>query len=444
MSKNYFRELELYDKSEILDCLENDKNAFNKLIRNKIISKNGSNYNFHYVGSIILGEHAINVYPKYIENKDNIKTDFKQILKIFNKYNKLHEDFDNQEEDFEDVSLYMLPLMIFFIEDFYDNGVYHKVKNILQINGMGEINWNRTINESSPIIKDNKPYYAELQTNYKLDNLFDYFRLLHEFILTECSRILEKAGLLQMLDLTPVELSDNALEDFGSIDYILNRIKMQLNVEFNTHKQKLLKSMYDYLYKWNSFSNEELLLLFGTIDYEYVWEDICSVVFDNKLDDSLYDLNLGRDKNTTLRTFIDKPKWFLDENCYEKRTLRPDLITIFENNFIICDAKYYNFIIEDGELKKQPELESITKQYLYELAFKGIICSNRLNVINAFLFPAECDDFEKRGHVELNIWFDLELQPIDVIMLPAKIVNQCYLENETIPIKELLDIIFSN
>ena len=77
--------------------------------------------------------------------------------------------------------------MLFLIEDYYEHGIYTNVKNIIEINGNGEIDWNRTVNENLAIIQDNKPFYIELQTRHKMNDLYDYFRVLHEIIITYCS-----------------------------------------------------------------------------------------------------------------------------------------------------------------------------------------------------------------------------------------------------------------
>ena len=438
MCDNYVRELEPYSKSYIKNTLGIDNESFEKLRINKVINKNEGFYNFHYVGLIVVDKHVIHVYPKYILNKHDIKNDFKQVLKVINKYNKVHEDFDNQYGNLEDISLYVLSLMIFFIQDYYDNGVYHNIKQIIETNGNGEINWDRTINDTFPIIKNNKPFYINLQTNNKLDDVYDYFRLLHEFIITESSKFLEESGLLQIFDLTPVDLSDKTLDDFGKTDFILNKLKMELNVEFNSHKQKLLNSMHDYISQMNSFSNDKVLTVYGTADYEYVWEDVCSQVFENKLGTKISDLDLISETDCTLREYINPPIWHIDGEDYPKTRLRPDLITINDNNFLIFDAKYYHFTIEDGKLKYQPGLKSITKQYLYEVAYKKLIDDNNLNVKNAFLFPISGDEFITRGYVKLDIWNNLKLQKIEVIMVPANKVNQCYLENKILNIYEEL------
>ncbi|MDO5859103.1 LlaJI family restriction endonuclease, partial [Methanobrevibacter sp.] len=229
MKNIYVRELKYYSRKNILDILENDENALDKLLKFDIVKFTSDGYQFSYVGVIIIENVIINVYPKYITSQENIKNDFKQVIRVIKKYNKSKDDFSFQNDELEDISFNRLSMMLFFLEDYFENGVYTSIQNILEVNGNGEIDWNRTVNDNVAIIQDNKPYYVELQTKYKINDLVNYFRLLHEYIITECSKYLEKAGLLDLFDLTPVELSDNELDDFGETEFILNKLEKELN-----------------------------------------------------------------------------------------------------------------------------------------------------------------------------------------------------------------------
>ncbi|WRK55190.1 hypothetical protein SD457_10485 [Coprobacillaceae bacterium CR2/5/TPMF4] len=44
-------------------------------------------------------------------------------------------------------------------------------------------------------------------------------------------------------------MSDEELDDFGDKDHILYRIQQELNVQFNTRKQLILKTIYTYIDK---------------------------------------------------------------------------------------------------------------------------------------------------------------------------------------------------
>ncbi|MBE6498053.1 MAG: LlaJI family restriction endonuclease [Methanobrevibacter sp.] len=437
MKNVYIKELKYYSRRKILEILQNDENVLDKLLKYDIVKFTNDGYQFVYVGVIIIENIILNIYPKYITSESNIKADFKQVINVVKKYNNAHDDFRYENDELEDISYNRLSMMLFFIEDYYENGVYSNIQNILQTNGNGEIDWNRTVNENVAILKDGKPYYTDLQTKYKINDLFNYFRLLHEYIITECSIYLEKAGLLELFDLTPVELSDKEQDDFGDIDLILQRLQKELNVEFNTQKQKLLQSMYSYMSNKNAHTNENYLTLYGTPAYHEIWEAECAYIFGDKLHKRLKDLTLPVNLNSKypsnkkLIDLIKKPKWIY-KNIYPKEaegTFIPDTVTFHDSEFVILDAKYYNLKFTQDNLDGQPGLESITKQYLYELAFKEFIEDHEFKgVKNAFLFPSYGDKIENKGKVKLDILSDLGLEDIQVIMLPASKVNEMYLD----------------
>ncbi|WP_407391479.1 LlaJI family restriction endonuclease [Methanobrevibacter sp.] len=435
MNSIYIRELKHYSKAEILEII--DEKAFEKLTSYAIIDKDEDSYQFKFVGVIIVDDMVINCYPKYIPNTDNIKDDFKQIISVIKKYKSLNEEIDYSNENLEDISFNLLSMMVFFLEDYFENGIYTNIQNILESNGNGEIDWNRTVNYTNPIIKNNKPYYTELQTRYKINDLFDYFHLLHEYIITDCSRRLESAGLIDLFDLTPVELSHHEQDDFGEITEILEKLTKELNVEFNSHKQKLLKSMHAYLAGKNSFSNDNYLTVFGTNTYHVVWEDVCRRVFGDKLNKSLREILNDSNSYTKLIDVIKKPEWHLKEGTFKVDTFRPDLITFWNGYFVILDAKYYKLKVTE-KLEKQPGLSDVTKQYLYELAYREFIEENNFKgVKNAFLMPSYENQVENKGYVEIGILHDLGLENIQVIMLPAGEMNQLYLENRKMSISRL-------
>ena len=418
MQEVYFQELRPYSKSSILEKIGNDEKALDKLLKYAILDKEEGHYQFKFVGIIIIDNLVINCYPKYFPKKD--EDSFKQVIKVIKKYNNLYEEIDYQNDELEDISFNLLSMMVFFLEDYYEHGLYTNTQNILEINGNGEIDWDRTINYTDPIIKDNRPYYVELHTKYKINDLFDYFRLLHEYIITKCSKKLEKAGLLDLFDLTPIELSDKEQDDFGELEVILNNLEKELNMEFNTHKQKLLKSMHTFIKEENSFSNENYLTVFGTSTYHVIWEDVCRRVLNDKLDSAIMNA-------------IKKPKWILKSGKKHPapKSFEPDIITWDKDTFIILDAKYYNLTFNEDTLDGQPGLADITKQYLYQLALEDYrIKNNFKNVKNALLFPKYTGNVENKGYVEIEILKNLNLENIQVIMLPADEMNQMYLDNK--------------
>ena len=56
---------------------------------------------------------------------------------------------------------------------------------------------------------------------------------------------------------------------------------------------------------------------------------------------------------------------------------------------------------------------------------------------NAFLFPTYGSQVKNKGYVELEMLHNLHLQNIQIIMLPANIINELYLDNEKCSILRL-------
>ena len=194
--------------------------------------------------------------------------------------------------------------------------------------------------------------------------------------------------------------------------------------------------MHAFLKEQNSFSNENYLTLFGTSSYHVIWEAMLKKVFDDKLD-SIVEF---KGEKIKLIDVIKKPKWiYKNIKTYEADgTFIPDIVTFYKNQFIILDAKYYNLHFDENNLSGQPGLESITKQYLYELAYREYIKENKFSgVKNAFLLPKYDGEIENVGIAKLEILSDLYLEDIQIIMIPAGKINQYYLDNKKLSIKKL-------
>ena len=471
MDSEYFKELKPYSGSNLKNIF-GEKN-FNELINKRFLVKSDEDskkfkndcYKFRYVGMIILKDIILNCYPKYISDDADYTNHFKEIIKVIKYFNdkykqkKLKESIDYGINNLEEMDFNLISVMLFFIEDYYENGLYTKFQDIFEINGNNEIDWNKTVNENLAIIIDYNPYYTEFQTKSKFNNLFNYFRLLHEYIITDCSKYLENTGLLETLGFTPVELSDKVLDDFGHKEIILNKLSKELNVEFNTHKRILLSLMYSYIKNKDSLTDENSLIVYGTKHYHVIWEDMLKDVFNDKLKCDLKELfpdclNEKYEYYSTLESIIEKPRWILDEEKYDAdKTLIPDIITFHTNEkgekeFIIFDAKYYQYKLEGNNIYHQPGIGSVTKQYLYQFAYRKFIDLHDFdNVKNAFLLPSSNNGYKNKGCVILDLlscveWDEssksyLKLEDIQVILLPASKINKAYLNGKKIPISKL-------
>ena len=412
-------------------------------------------YVFTFVGVLVFGNRILKIYPKYLLHTTDVLPAMRQVLKVLEKYNNSTEQIVslfNGEGD--NRSFNLLSVILFLFHDYYEYGLYTNSEMVLEINGEGDIQWQKTIDETFPIISRNRPFYTEIYTRKVTYDDDDFFRRLHRVILTECSSRLSKAQLIDLFELDPLLLSEETIDDLGDREFILHRILQELDVQFNTRKQMLLKTMYSFISESQKMEDAGMgISIFGTTAFNMVWEKVCGQVFNNQLQSQLETIPLPQPldqfrykPNKKLIDVIEKPAWVAKDNEYVKNakdTLVPDLITFIHNDseimMIILDAKYYNLQMEkEKSLRGQPGIESITKQYLYQLAYQDFADRHGITGIrNCFILPTEEDTVINKGHVELKMLKNLHLEDIQVRQVPATKIYSYYLANRQMDIERL-------
>ncbi len=423
---------------EITDVMNSDENLFV----------------FTYVGVITVGTRIIKCYPKYLLTADEPLAELKKVLKVLKRYESKKQIVNLYNGDGENNSFNMLAVILFLLNDYHEYGVYNNSEDIIEINGGGEILWDKTINESFTLISNNRPYYIELFTKKTVDDEYDFIKQLHECILTECSNILKYSGLLDLFDLPEVTITDITLDSLGDVDYIMYKLQTELNIQFETRKQILLKTLYMYIVHNRADRNNYGISMYGTNSFNLVWEEVCSKVFDNKLNSELGQLELPillkecYKADDKLIDIIEKPIWSgvdsgsMFQKC-SKDTLTPDIITIANNvnnvQFIILDAKYYNIQLEkDKRLVGTPGVGDVTKQYLYQLAYMKFITDHNIETVkNCFVMPTQYNVIINKGTVRIDMLGNLGLQDIQIRLLPAELMYEYYLRHKILDISAL-------
>lgn len=444
----------------------------NYIITDDISTNSDIGYVLNYVGFAYTENCLIKCYPKYAnfnksDDENKIENHFKTVLKVIRKLNAKEQQIFlyNGQEDSK--SFNRLAVALYLIDDYYQNGIYSNIQTIIETNGAGEIDWDKTINETFAIIKRNTPYYVELQTLNTQSNELDYFKMLHECVLTLCSQELEKAGILDLFDISPVELTGMNLDEFGDTEYIKYRLEKEIQSQFITKKQTLLKTLYTFISESKSNEVNNSVSLFGTNAFNIVWEKVCGEVFENQLNRRFKEFkkegliseyphnpnyepekpeadDLLMKPNDKLIDLIEKSKWKINGDILKTQdTLIPDIISIEKENnaFIILDAKYY--YIETDDTKKiiyhQPGIQDVVKQFAYNNAYNDFIFDcNFEKVGNAFLIPEKTylkdeNAINVIGEVTLNLMqgYSFEpLAPIQVIELNPDFLFEHYLQNK--------------
>ena len=415
-----------------------------------VSSDNGACYYvFTYVGVITVGSRVIKCFPKYISHTEHPVEQMKQVLKVLQKYAAKEQIVNLYNGADQSNSFNLLAVMLFLLSDYHEHGLYTNHEDLIEPNGDGEILWEKTVNEGFVILQNNKPYYTEYFTRRTVDDETDYFLRLHRCIVSECSRQLREADLLSLFDLLDADLCDDSLASFGEINYILYRLQNELNIQFNTRKQTLLKTLYAYVANQQAIAQSDGISMYGTTTFNLVWEDVCGNVFGNKLHTPLGQLPLnlapGYNPHAQLISLIASPRWSgidttgrsFTKNATE--TLIPDIVCVSKTDFTILDAKYYcPQLLPDKPLRGQPGVGDVTKQYLYQLAFGKFIQDHRLQPIhNCFVMPTEEKLVSCFAVAEMEILSQLGLKNIIVRKVPAQVLYEKYLKRLTLDISYL-------
>lgn len=416
---------------------------------------------FTFVGILIIEDKILKCYPKYLLKTKHPTEELKQIIKVLQKYNSREQIIHLYNDSDGTKKFNKLAVIIALLNDYYENGLYKDTQNVIETNGLGEVHWDETINETYPIIKNNIPYYVEMRTKRRVSNENNYFMNLHKYLLTKYSNELKETELDELLDIEPVDLYEQELDDFGDNEYILYRLYLEKNIQFNSRKLEVLKMMEALIENEAGISDIDSISMYGTNSFNLVWEKACAEVLNNQLhkpigrlgiDNIVIPTNANYTVSDELISVIGKPKWkgYAEDNTeFEKeadKTLTPDLITVHQvgetRSFIIFDAKYYTVQLElQKELKGQPGVSDVTKQYLYQLAYTEFINANKFNKVrNCFLMPTEEDGNEgviKKASVKMEMFATTNLEQIQVRQISAKKIFDCYLHNIKLDIDKL-------
>ncbi len=405
-------------------------------------------FKFSFVGIIIVNHFCFLIYPKYwkdIELEKRKVEKFFQVLTVIDKYDKNRES--KLEVSTSDKNS-QLSTWIHILLDYINNGLYSNDETREEINGEGLLLWEKTINESTAYVEKNIPIYLDIFTQSTVINETNIIRRLHAAIISEIALCL--GDLLHYIGLNfDFNLSTEEINDFGTNEYIVYLLENELSRQFITDKQVMIQNMISYIEGKNEQIRENIQL-FGTTAFNMVWEAVCSKVYSNSLNKNMYSLGLlkpenyddseiseeHRDKKWSqlkLKDFVEKPIWETqEEKAIANDSLILDVLNTDESNkvFRIYDAKYYQISFEktrkgDLRVSGQPGIGDVTKQYLYQLAYKNLAETNGYKFSNCFVVPK--DDLVELelpfglgtgnllGQVRMNMLSSLGLSDIKVI-----------------------------
>ena len=474
MRRVYIRERSAYTPSELADKLKPEDGGFRhwdadeciaKLLKRGVLSAGSiiddedsstvkyDKYQFRWVGLAVYQDLVIVVYPKYFRGKDlPTLPQMARILRVIRKAEPKGAQIGMLADD-NDRARDPLALLTALFDMYAEYGEYTNYERTIESNGTGSISWERTIEQCQPFLGDDGPIYFDLKTIETNRNDSDYVTRLHRALLTTYSQELRESGLAGLLSIAPVELSDEELDDFGDPDIIDYRLERELNVQFITWKRDLISLLRSIVMDRESGHDWNNVACLGTASYQHVWELMCKTAFGDQLGISIDRLGMrltdawAKRGKETLLDIIPCPQWYSTEEnssetvCGPVKTLIPDVVSVLKHDDDLClciyDAKYYTPTL-GKKVTGAPGVESITKQLLYQEAYKSFVKDQGVSrVLNTFFVPTSRQGGPYHlGKVDFLGIFPCQDAPftnnIDVWALDADALGELYLDNEQV------------
>ena len=241
-------------------------------------------------------------------------------------------------------------------------GDYHETENIFKQENRGKVNWARTIKQIKPVFQESGPVYLNFITKSS--------KPLNNSMLAEIYRYcvylsFQNIGWLYTDKTIPKPRIRFNMDLFKAI------VTEKLSIT-NTDRDKELFT--DMLAIINGHSEEGLEVadyLFGTFEFEYIWEKVIDRAFGIK------------DK----KRYFPRSHWHL-ASAQANHALEPDTIMVSNGIVYVLDAKYYRYG-HSANPNHLPDTSSIHKQitygeFIYEHPEFGFS-----QIYNAFLLPGD-------------------------------------------------------
>lgn len=424
-------------------------------------------YQFVYVGIALVEDVCFVVYPKYLPETDPLCPDdttraaMCQVFRVLRKSGGSYASIAAATEEGMRAND-RLALMLSLLELYDEYGVYSNYVRTIADNGPGSISWERTIAASLPFVQDGRPIYFDYKTVETDPDASDFVTRLHRAVLTACSRFMQESGLASLLALDEVWLSDDSVEDFGDVDLVAYRLERERAVQFVTWKQDVIDLLVRYVRDQGVATAPNAPLCLGTSSFHHVWETACKVAFGDMLGVRLGELGIelvppySGMVGARLIDIIPRPAWVVlgaDEEraCGEVDTLIPDIVTLRGaggaggGTFAILDAKYYTPALGE-RVGGVPGVESVTKQFLYQAAYRGFVLAHGFSrVVNEFLVPSCGDVVEHLGRVRFPGVIAAEKPPfsneVELYALPVEAVFDAYVGGRQLDAESLAKVV---
>ncbi|MGL5042634.1 MAG: LlaJI family restriction endonuclease [Fusobacteriaceae bacterium] len=290
-----------------------------------------------FVGIIIKNGRILFSFPKHycIPNEmDNIISCMKQILYILSKNKATYGSFDKGLKGEFPIKAY-----IGILRHYKKYGLYVSNEKYYETGFMGNIDWNKTINQSNKVVQDKGIVYFPFVIKKTRDK---------QVFISECMKfVLSDANKYKDFVATIITYDDCSRDKtFSNLRYILNELKKLSNIYFKDIEKKLIENLISYV-EWKSRSKDNVRLL--TLKFENYWESmihdyINDNFFEIKDDVIIWQKGLDNKFSKPKMENIESISTMKNAVSREPYKIKYDHLSIDNINekIIIFDSKYFN------------------------------------------------------------------------------------------------------
>jgi hypothetical protein len=478
----FIRELDTFSTSQYKAL---DDNLITKLSQTFIGNTqplkqvNNNQWQFKFVGLLIVDDLVIVLYPKYIDfNTQNIsKCELEsKMSQIFEVLDKCLSEGDTESES-DSLIQNKIGLYRKLIHEYQQYGIYKTDDEFFELDGNNEIDWNHTIEQIQPVINNKKkPFYMNFFSKQNQHDKENIIERIHASILTEITSVCAKHNLFGLLNFPELDvLSTESILDIGNLDFLKSCLRNEMKNQFITHKRKQLESMEIYIDNLE-FSSKKDLMYYGTTSYHTIWEKVLQKIFNHQqdllkfIDNPLWDYRLSfvepNDKLLSeLGEKVETGDGIIETNdglgIEAKKTLIPDIVSKCDDKIFILDAKYYVPQWDVDKISQQPGVGDVTKQYLYEKSYRSHYSDSDKHFYNALIFPIDVPGgntdysrvpkllqqpiIRRRGNVTMSqIFDDFGLSKVQLFEVSAENAYDNFLGNSNDDVLKQLNYLFQN
>src|SRR5690625_4170211 len=132
------KKLKEYGVLKAVKASDNQKNMSDLVdeeieVTDVVVGENDFYYIFTFVGVVAVGGYIIKCYPKYITTEAPL-VELKKVIKVLERYNS-KEQIIRMYNDGEETSTFNhLAIMIYLLNDYYENGLYINIQDSIEEN----------------------------------------------------------------------------------------------------------------------------------------------------------------------------------------------------------------------------------------------------------------------------------------------------------------------